>query len=104
MTINACADIFETFKSLSSQATIEALERLLNVVDDSEEISSLPLAFQRQLKLIERERFYHPKPSKEEKSGYVMLRKVVITPSRVIPHAREMIMGNAALRCIADYN
>jgi len=76
---------------------VEALERLLNDVDNRDEIPSLMFAFQRQIRLVEREGV-HSQLGRDVRDGYVMLRKLVITPSRMILHSREMIMGNRAVR------
>uniref|UniRef100_A0AAF5PSN0 RNA-directed RNA polymerase n=3 Tax=Wuchereria bancrofti TaxID=6293 RepID=A0AAF5PSN0_WUCBA len=90
--------ILQRFKD-NEELTLEALERLINMIDESKQTPCLFTSFQKirntlggQKDILEE--IYHD----NKREGYQRVRKVIITPTRIILVVPELLMGNRVLR------
>ncbi|VDK32637.1 unnamed protein product [Gongylonema pulchrum] len=77
--------------------TIEVLERLINSVDEAKHTPCLYTAFQKIEDSILEQKLHH-NFNQGVRDGYVRVRKVIITPTRLLLIAPELLMGNRVLR------
>ncbi|TKR94598.1 hypothetical protein L596_008863 [Steinernema carpocapsae] len=83
----------------NSFITIAALERILNIIDEHLEVRDIHLLY----RTCFNEEAAHEKDLKETEErrkadGFLKVRKIVITPTRVLFVVPEMMMGNKFLR------
>ncbi|CAD5218315.1 unnamed protein product [Bursaphelenchus okinawaensis] len=82
---------------------LDALEKLLAMVDEFMELDPIPDLFEIALKKARDGLLVSTEIDEEQKlKGYVKLRKIIITPCRTVYQAPEMIMGNRVLRIKED--
>ncbi|CAG9539819.1 unnamed protein product [Cercopithifilaria johnstoni] len=79
--------------------TLEALERLLNMIDETKQVPCLFTSFEKiRNSLLGQKDVLEEIYQENKREGYQRVRKVVITPTRVLLVVPELLMGNRVLR------
>ncbi|KAL3986069.1 RNA dependent RNA polymerase family protein [Acanthocheilonema viteae] len=90
--------ILKRFKD-NEELTLEALERLLNMIDETKQVPCLFTSFEKIRNSLLRQKDVLEEIYQENKrEGYQRVRKVVITPTRILLVVPELLMGNRVLR------
>uniref|UniRef100_A0A8R1XQ56 RNA-directed RNA polymerase n=1 Tax=Onchocerca volvulus TaxID=6282 RepID=A0A8R1XQ56_ONCVO len=90
--------ILQTFRD-NKELTLEALERLINMVDETKQVPCLFTSFEKIRNSLLRQKDVMEEIYQENKrEGYQHVRKVIITPTRVLLVVPELLMGNRVLR------
>ncbi|CAI4223122.1 unnamed protein product [Auanema sp. JU1783] len=87
---------------LNSFACLETLKEILLYIDENILLDCLHETFEKLFNKKKRVQKSFGLSAEEEKEGYVMLRKIVITPTRMILMPSEMVMGNRAVRSASN--
>uniref|UniRef100_A0A915C5Y6 RNA-directed RNA polymerase n=2 Tax=Parascaris univalens TaxID=6257 RepID=A0A915C5Y6_PARUN len=83
----------------NKELTLESLERLLNVVDETKQTPSLLISFEKiRNALLSQKDILEEIYRESKRDGYQRVRKVVITPTRMLFVVPELLMGNRVLR------
>uniref|UniRef100_A0A914BY28 RNA-directed RNA polymerase n=1 Tax=Acrobeloides nanus TaxID=290746 RepID=A0A914BY28_9BILA len=93
--------LYTLLKSYNSDKlqTHEAMERLLNEVDEKLEVGDLSICFERiKTKMIANPELLQQIYEDNKKEGYVRVRKIIITPTRLLYVVPELLMSNRVLR------
>uniref|UniRef100_A0A915Q3T6 RNA-dependent RNA polymerase n=1 Tax=Setaria digitata TaxID=48799 RepID=A0A915Q3T6_9BILA len=81
------------------ELTLEALERLINMIDETKQVPCLFKSFEKiRNSLLGQKEILEEIYQENQREGYQRVRKVVITPTRIMLVVPELLMGNRVLR------
>ncbi|MCP9260836.1 RNA-dependent RNA polymerase EGO-1 [Dirofilaria immitis] len=90
--------ILQKFRD-NKELTLEALERLINMVDETKQVPCLFTSFKKiRNSLLGQKDIMEEIYQENKREGYQRVRKVIITPTRILLVVPELLMGNRVLR------